>query len=310
MRRTLTAPLIALLVACAPDEVDDTTAADDTPVDSAVEPAGTDTATPDAPAEPIVALAATLAFARAQDGVSPGFDLDATDGGSCSGAADFVGLDGAPGVDNAMSGLLPIVEATGGQALGELVQNAVNSGELMLLFEVDGLDGAQPGDAVDVTIVRGLGAPQIGGEGTILPGQTFDRNLDFPQAAVASAILQADGSVLGEGFDLRLPLQVFDESIDLTLKGGRMRLAPTGDGTWTGEVAGGVEADEIAANVLGFDAIPESLVSAITGALDLLADLPGTATDGSCSQLSVVVQFDTVSAYIFDEDAPDVGIEE
>ncbi|MCB9663847.1 MAG: hypothetical protein H6732_07025 [Alphaproteobacteria bacterium] len=288
-------PLL-LLLACAPGASDDTLDTDD--------------GTPDAPArvsEPEVVLATTLSFARANAGVSAGFDLDgsAESGVDACGPADYVDPAGHAGIDNAFAALLPIIETTGGQALKDLVQDAVDSGELLLLFELDGHEDAKAGDAVQLSIVRGAGRPTLGGDGVILPSQTFDRRLDLPAAEVTTAVLQDDGSILGEGFDLRLPLHVFDETIDLTLQDGHVRLVPLGDGRWSGTVGGAILTQEVADNVLGFDAVPSSLINAITGALELVADLD-PADEGSCTHMSAVMLFDGAPAFLFADEGEGV----
>lgn len=281
--------LLLLAAACAPGASTDATDTDD----------GVDGGPTAPPAEPEVALASTLGFVRAAAGLSDGFDLDesSTTGEDPCGRPDYAAPDGRQGIDNAFAALLPIIESTGGQALKDLVQDAVDSGELLLLFEITGLEGASPGDPVGVRIVRGMGRPTIGGNGLILPSQTFDADPDLPAATVADATLQEDGSILGSGYDLRLPLAVFDESIDLTVHQGRLHLVPTETG-WRGLVGGGIETQEVADNVLGFDAIPDSLVNAIIGALSIIGDLPA-GDDGACDRMSVAMAFEAVPAFLF-----------
>ena len=62
--------------------------------------------------KPATAVMTPLTFARsADDGVTPGFDLDGVDtleNGSCGfGVADFVAPWGETGIDNAMANLMP-----------------------------------------------------------------------------------------------------------------------------------------------------------------------------------------------------------
>ena len=60
----------------------------------------------------------TVGFTRLdKDGRAPGFDLDhkvsdETDVDTCS-QADFIGIDGTPGIDNQFATLVPLIEATG-----------------------------------------------------------------------------------------------------------------------------------------------------------------------------------------------------
>jgi hypothetical protein len=263
-------------------------------------------ADPEAPAaDPTVALLSVIGFEPIVDGMSRGFNLDDAVTASVSdpgcGRADLVAPDGTPGVDNAFGALLPLITSLGGEALQSLVQNAVLSGELLLLFELDDLEGTPTDSCTSGRVVRGLGQPFLGTDGAILPGQTFDVNELFPSAELSCVRPQADGSVIADGVVLRLPLQVFDEHIDLTLIDGRIQLQPT-EGGWTGVIGGGVSIDELAENVFGLDAIPTELEDGVVQAVRLTADLAEDA-GGVCQQLSVTLAVDAVPAYLF-EDAP------
>ena len=263
-------------------------------------------ADPEAPAaDPTVALLSVIGFEPIVDGMSRGFNLDDAVTASASdpgcGRADLVAPDGTPGVDNAFGALLPLITSLGGEALQSLVQNAVLSGELLLLFELDDLEGTPTDSCTSGRVVRGLGQPFLGTDGAILPGQTFDVNELFPSAELSCVRPQADGSVIADGVVLRLPLQVFDEHIDLTLIDGRIQLQPT-EGGWTGVIGGGVSIDELAENVFGLDAIPTELEDGVVQAVRLTADLAEDA-GGVCQQLSVTLAVDAVPAYLF-EDAP------
>lgn len=265
-----------------------------------------DTAVDDGPTSR-VALATHVFFAGVDDGVSLGFDLDRSgdDAGAGCGITDLVDEDGDIGIDNAFgAGLLPVITdpAIGGQALPELVQNAVTDGELLIMVEMDGYDDAAPGDCLDTQILRGLGKPVTGGTGQILANQTFDQHPAFPASDVLCGEVQDDGSVKAAGFDFRLPLAVFDEFIDLTLRDATVQLRETSPGVWDGVIGGGVLTAEIAANVQGFDAVPSVLVNSVVSFLDLWADL---APEGNtCTQISVVVGFEGVDAFLYDGEPP------
>lgn len=264
--------------------------------------AACETAEPEAdPAGSSVMLARTVFFERATEGISRGFDLDGSAAAAVDGCGidDFVAPDGRQGIDNTFANLLPIIELAGGQAVEDLVQDAVDSGEMLVMVEAHGYRDAQPGDCVPVDVLRGAGAPTLGGDGRILPDQTFDRNFDFPSSSVPCGTVLEDGGLELAGFDFRLPLAVFDESIDLTLRDAQLRMTPTDDG-WTAVMGGAVDASEIAANVLGFDAIPTSLVDTVVAALDLMADL--APVEGTCTRLSVVLGQEMVPAYFFEHE--------
>lgn len=285
MRATIPIATALCLAACTPEDVDDT-------VPEIVEPS--------------VVLASTLTFGQAVDGVSEGFDLDGATTGigdsSGCGVPDYVGIDGEAGVDNTFANLLPVIELLGGRALYGLIQEAVDNGELLIMIEAEGWEDATPGQCIPVNVLRGLGEPVIGGHGSILEGQTFDRNADFPSSEVPCGTVREDGALLIDGFAFRMPLRVLDETVDLTLNNAMGIVRPTEDGFFAGSLSGGIDAAELAANVTGFDAIPEALIEGIVGALDSRADLAPDAS-GTCTQLSVVVTFGGVSAYLFDDEA-------
>ncbi len=278
---------IAFLAACA-----DTTLADD----------ALDTADEDlTPSEPAVVLLSEVGFEPDVGGISRGFDLDGAvtgpaDGSGC-GRVDLNTPEGDPGVDNAFGALLPIIATLGGEALQSLVQNAVLSGELLLIFELDALESTPVGECTTGRIVRGVGAPAIGTQGGILPGQTFDVSTVFPSAELGCVKKLEDGAVEAEGVELRLPLQVFDETIDLAMTNGRMRLEPT-DAGWVGVIGGGVSVEAIAENVYGFDAIPASLEEGVVGAVRLNADL-SPDDQGVCQEISVTLAVQGLSAFLF-----------
>ncbi len=81
-------------------------------------------------------LVRTLVFGPELDGVAWGFDLDdhvstVGDLEGC-GKQDLVDPDGNTGIDNAFAGLLPTLEQTEAIAVETLIQDAVNSGALLL----------------------------------------------------------------------------------------------------------------------------------------------------------------------------------
>lgn len=272
--------LLALAGCEAPDD-DDTTAA----------PAGDVTT---------VALMSTLTFEPIVDGMSRGFNLDGlvTERGDGCGSGDYVSPTGEEGIDNAFGGLIPLITSLGGEALQSLVQDAVTSGELLLIVEMDDVAGTPTGTCGTGRMVRGVGQPYLGSAGNILASQTFGVSTEIPGAELSCVRPMADGTIIAEGVQLRLPLNVFDETIDLTLLDGRLVLQPVEGGGWTGVVGGGVSVAELSANVLGFDAIPEELEQGVVSAVELTADLAPDES-GDCQQLSVTIGFNAVPAFLY-----------
>lgn len=281
MRHTrLLLPLLGLsLAGCVPEEP---------------EPAAT---------EPEIAVVSHLGFGREEpEGQSLGHDLDgrisAEDDAQGCGVVDLTHVvTGEPGIDNSFAGLLPALELAGAGPLEDLIQNSVLSGELLILLEMQGLNDPAA-ECIDLTLARAVGPPRLGGDGAILPGQTFERDLEAPSAQVPCA--QANGATLrGEDLELRLPLRVFDEFIDITLYDGVIEAEMDEDGSMTGVISGGLSVLELEQNVAALDGIGDQIPALIGPLLDANADLAPTGF-GSCSELSVVLTFETVSAYVFD----------
>ncbi len=278
MRRALLG--LALLASCAP--------ADEEP---AIE------------AEPRVAVVSELGFGREEpEGQSVGFDLDGRvsdedDVDGC-GVVDLThAVTGEPGIDNAFAGLLPALELAGAGPLEDLVQASVTNSELLLLLEMDGLEEA--GECVSLTLSRAIGPARVGGDGWLLPGQTFDVNPEAPISTIECAAF--DGTrLVGTGLEYRLPLNVFDEYIDLTLLDGTVEVEMHEDGTMSGVIGGGLSIAEVAANVASLDGIGDQIPQLIGPLLDANADLDPTGF-GSCQQLSVVLTFGAISAFTFGE---------
>ncbi len=272
------APLAMALSACGPESVGDAL-----------------------PFTPRAAVIQELRFGRVVDNVSPGFDLDGEDGASGSstgcGIADYASPEGASGIDNSFGPILPILEAAGAQALEELIQAAINGGELMILFRRWDDEDLAADTCFQLDVGRAMGAPMVGGNERLLSGQTFEWDPAAPSASVDCATADADGVVLASDLTIGLPLQVFDESIDFTLLDGRVQLNPDGEGGYTGLISGGVSVEELKANVESFDGIGDVLPGLIASTLDTRADLRDET--GTCARMSVVMEFQAASAWIY-----------
>ncbi|HCP47227.1 MAG TPA: hypothetical protein DIU15_14385, partial [Deltaproteobacteria bacterium] len=227
--------------------------------------------------EPTVAVVSELYFASEEpSGVSVGFDLDErtsdeNDTGGC-GIPDLQDPEGRAGIDNSFASVLPALELTEGVAVQALIQAAVNSGELLLMFEMDGLETWTPGACVGLSVLRGTGEPKLGSNDRLLGGQTYDRNLDAPHHAIDCA--EITGATLeGSPFEYRLPLQIFDEYIDLTLLDGVIEIDMLGIGEYRGRFGGGVSVQEVKDNMAMIDGVGDEVRSLIDTVLNTRADL-------------------------------------
>ncbi len=247
-------------------------------------------------------MVSTLGFGRLEDGVSPGFDVDGAvsekDDGTGCGKADVVGVDGTPGVDNAFATLLPVLEATEAAALEPLVQDFITNGTILLVLEMAGWADADP-ECGTWQVLPGAGEPLIGTDGFLLPGQTLDVDLGAAGDQVPAFV---DGDALvAHGFSFDLDIQIFDAVIQLPVRGASVRIERTDDsGHFVATMGGGFVVDAILDSLLGTgigDEVEELLPTVLNGAADL--DLDG---DGTCEAMSVALEIDAVSVWLYDEE--------
>lgn len=233
-----------------------------------------------------------------------GFNLDGVDSGDGTsdgcGVGDLVHAEtGEPGIDNTIGWkLMPALEQIGGQAVGDLIQNAILDGELLLMLEMDGIDDPVNDDCVGFTLSRGIGPPMIGGDGEILPDQTYGRDLEQPVSQVECAVI-TDGVLRASDFSIRLPISIFDEFVDVTLLDAVLEVRFLEDGHIQGEIGGGVDIEALKATVATLDGIGDQIPALIGPLLDLNADLAPTNL-GSCTQISVAVNYSGVGAWFYD----------
>lgn len=249
-----------------------------------------------------VAVIQQLTFAREVDGTSVGFDLDqdvSTAGGSGGcGVADMTSPEGTPGIDNSFARLLPALELTEGAALEAIVQEAINSGGLLVMMQLDDVEDPFDDECVSMSVMGGVGVPMVGADGLILPAQTFDPDPDSPVTQVDGLVL-SDGVVEGGPIDLDLPFAFLDADIVFEVEEGRMRMERHDDGRITGMVGGGIAIQALSdlAHNTGIGEEVENLLDAVLG---VSADLAPGPT-GECEQISVTLEFEAIQAFFYED---------
>src|SRR5262245_38108617 len=109
------------------------------------------------------AVLQTIVFGReAPAGVAPGFDLDGVDSDerdsrSCA-KKDLVDDEGHLGIDNQLAKLMPLIDLAGQGAVEALVQNSINEGRLLLIFDIERFDDGR----ASLTVLRGEDTPLVG----------------------------------------------------------------------------------------------------------------------------------------------------
>lgn len=247
-----------------------------------------------------VAVLTRVAFSRIEDGVTQGYDLDddqtkAGDPWGC-GIQDYVDADGNEGIDNAFGQVIPALESTQAVVLEDLISESINSGELLLMLELDDLNSDEDDACVDLTIQQALGTPNVGNDGEVESGQTFDRDPDSPIETVATSVVA--GRIDSPVFDYRLPLQVFREAIDFDIYNARARVVLNGDGTVSGFINGGVSADYVM-EIANRDGIGDDVAATLEPVVMALRDLDRDG-DGECEDISVVLEFDGKLAFFYE----------
>jgi len=243
-----------------------------------------------------------MTFSRATDeGISAGFDLDGevTDAGDSSGCGigDYVDPDGTPGIDNAFARLIPALEQTEAQAVEGLLENAITSGELLLMFEILGLDDPQDDDCVGFGMLQGTGEPLIGTDGELLWGQTLARDPDSPSTAL-DAMEVIDGRLVARPLTISLPLQVFDVSLSFDIEDGAFSADIAADGSFAGHFAGGLDIAYVL-QIAAEENVDPELKPLLESLLYLNADLEPDA-DGECTKVAVTFDYQAIPAFFHD----------
>ncbi len=245
----------------------------------------------------------SLGFTRELSSTSiEGFDLDGVDSGATDPQgckhADYTTPDGTEGVDNAMAALVPVLESVGAGAVEGLITDAINSGELLILAEIQKVDDLNNDTCVDLELHRGAGVPLMGTDGQIQMNQTFAADSERPSTFTEGGSIDA-GSFRIDGVTIALPVQILDEFIEFDLEGASMMLEWQEDGSAVGRLAGGVSVDSLAGQI--------SNISDIGGLQDVVPPLLEQAADlwpdesGTCTHLSVGMEVTARPAFLLSE---------
>jgi hypothetical protein len=246
-------------------------------------------------------VARNIAFAGEQpDNVTEGFDLDGIvsvgdDSTSCR-QNDYVGPDGTPGIDNQFAVLWEAIVDVIGDAAEGLVLGAINDGNLLLMMEIAGIDDPLNDDCVDVNIFIGDGKPDVGNDGYITSGQTFDVADDSPYSHVECGTL-VDGVLRAGPFDGTIRVSILDTRFDLDIFGAVISGELQPDGSMYATMGAGVLAEQIITVANEADYRLEGLVDTI---VRNRADLARNEF-GDCEQISATMLFDGTSGFLYED---------
>lgn len=237
----------------------------------------------------------SLSFGRIDGTTSPGFNLDGIQGMQC-GARDFVSPDGERGIENQLGVLLPIIEAqaVGGMPLDYLVQDSIASGQILLAFELSGVDDRSDDGCVGVRLRRLSGTPLLGTDNLLLGGQTLYPDLTAPinelgETAIRSSTMEPAAA------DIVLPISILDARFTLNVLGARVRLTYVDEQHVEGVISGGIDIEELLGVVATLN-IPSDLMATAETLVRSYADLVPVGRD--CAQLSAVLEFRAVRGFV------------
>jgi len=249
-----------------------------------------------------VAVIWSFGFARVDEqGHTAGFDLDneiSTEGGNSGcGVPDLIGLDGSPGVDNALGNLIPILELTEATAAEDLIEDGIRSGDLLMLIELLGIDDIEQDPCVDLNLLRGLGDPLLSTQNEILAGQTFARDPDNPSDVLEGLSMHC-GTIEGRPIRLSLPFSVLGVELDVVLSNGAIRSSLNEDGSMSGTIGAGLDVAYLL-EVANHPNVNPEVATLLEQLLDIHADLDLDG-DGICEQISASLAFEAAQAYLID----------
>lgn len=251
--------------------------------------------------ESVVLVLSSMSYARRENGVAWGFNLDehisdATDDEGCY-KEDLIDPYGNAGVDNAFSALIPALEMTEAIALETLLQASINSGELLLIIEITGVQDWQHDECVSVGMYRAKGTPLVGTDGTLLDGQTFEKDLERPYSTVSNIPI-VNGHLDAVPLNLELPVQVLDEFLDLYMTDGGLHIELDETGSATGYMGGAVPL-HIFSYIIDLPDVnlPDEIAMLLNSAGDLHPD-----EEGQCQSLSVAFQYAGIPAHFYSDE--------
>lgn len=255
-----------------------------------------------------VVILKTITFGRRDaENHTWGFNLD----GLVSDASDAKGCykpdletpDGQVGIDSSFSGLVPVLEQTEARAVEGIIQEGINTGEILIGVELSKVDDRQNDSCVGMRVVRAKGPPMMGTDGYIEAGQTYDIDPDALVSTVEKATI-VDGSLTAGPFDWGMTIDVLAAHLDFTLHDAYVHYELAEDGGGQGYMGGG----------LNLQYLIDFLATASPASYDIAKAFLPTAADlkpdstGACTEISAVIEFSTTPGFFYEDPPVDSGL--
>ncbi len=274
-------------------------------------------------------VVSSLSIPEADGGAAAGFNLDGLDSGEGSTAAeanceelarDFVSVTDPDhiGVDNALQGLVSLIGTAVGGNIDDTLLEQINSGSVLLLVEVSGVDSVDYDSSVTLTLYRGgvsggsgttctadadcttAGESCVSGachtaptvtDGALAPDQSFE-SLEMIGSPVQGDIF--DGRVRATAERLTISVTASGSTLSLIVSNPELRFDISESGLTNGNIGGVLTIDDLAMAAAMIDPSYESLVR---GATEDKADINPTADNPAiCDALSVGILFGATTA--------------
>ncbi len=249
-----------------------------------------------------VAVIREMWFARPdEDGASNGVNLDGLEsvpsGSTGCGVGDYTDSEtGEPGVDNAFGAFLPILELSEGAALEIYIQDLIDSGEILILIEMEDVDDPDEDACVNVNLMRTEGVPTLGTDGLIASHQTFRLDPEQPTSRVEGASITG-ARLTATPLEFSMPFQIFDIFHTFNLHESTLRFDQGRNENHTGILTGGLYIEEIISLVEDRTDIEIGplIINFVEGQADLWPD-----ETGACQGISIVFEFNATPAFIYE----------
>ncbi|MEC7985538.1 MAG: hypothetical protein VX278_10280 [Myxococcota bacterium] len=242
----------------------------------------------------------SIQYARRENNVAWGFDIDGhtssrEDAEGCF-HEDMVDPLGNEGIDNTMSSLLPTLDLTEAFAVEGILQDSINTGELILMLQFLGLDDSHNDECVELRLLKGTGTPMVGTNGQILDGQSFDIQPNI-SPSITEDVSLSDGVFTASPIEMDIPFRVLDKHLEFSMRNGSIRGIIQPDGSIEGHLGGAIPLSELI-EIVSFEEVANTdfLIDLLSRAADLYPD-----EDGICESFSVALSFRAIPAYLYED---------